>query len=112
MDTAKILADLRSERERIDRAIAALEGLGPAAPVVAVRVSAKPAGGRRRMSAAGRKRIAEAARRMWAERKRKAAADSAKPAKKPARRVMSAAVRKRLSILAKQRWAARKAAGA
>jgi hypothetical protein len=77
MDIQNILADLRRERERIDRAIGALEGLGTQA-----RRRGRPAGSgqsatgtkrkRRHMSAASRKRISEMMKQRWAERKRKA----------------------------------------
>jgi len=75
MDIQNILGDLKKERDRIDRAIAALEGLGSAG-----RRRGRPAGtaskgqGRRRrrhMSAAARKRISEMMKLRWAERKRK-----------------------------------------
>jgi len=76
MDTQSILAQLKSERERLDAAIAALEGSGP-------RRRGRPAGSgkktasktnrpRRHMSAAARKRISEMMKQRWAERKRKA----------------------------------------
>jgi hypothetical protein len=75
MDIQNILGDLRKERERIDRAITALEGLGSGArrrgrPVGSVNTtSAKRP--RRHMSAAARKRISEMMKQRWAERKRK-----------------------------------------
>ena len=71
MDTQKILEDLKRERERLDRAITALESGG-----TAVRRRGRPAGStksrpRRHMSAAARKRISEMMKQRWAERKRK-----------------------------------------
>jgi hypothetical protein len=103
MDTRSILAELRTERQRIDQAITALESLdhagASASPAARASVSRRATSPKRRhMSAAGRKAISEAAKAMWAERKKKA---------RP-RRHMSAATRKRLSELAKQRWAERK----
>jgi len=76
MDIQSVLSDLRRERERIDQAIAALEGLGSAGP----RRRGRPVGSgnksagrpRRHMSAAARKRISEMMKQRWAERKRKA----------------------------------------
>jgi hypothetical protein len=78
MDIQNILAQLKSERGRLDAAIAALEGSGP-------RRRGRPAGsgaatsgggsarrGRRHMSPAARKRISDMMKRRWAERKRKA----------------------------------------
>ncbi len=97
MDTNRILAELRAERQRIDQAITALESLNHAGNAAAstARVASPK---RRHMSAAGRKAISDAAKAMWVERKKKT---------RP-RRHMSAAARKRLSELAKQRWAERK----
>jgi hypothetical protein len=69
MDIQQILTDLKSERERIDGAIRALEGgrtgRGPGRPV--------GSGGRKRrtMSPAARKRISEMMKLRWAERKKK-----------------------------------------
>jgi|HubBroStandDraft_6_1064221.scaffolds.fasta_scaffold2428823_1 hypothetical protein len=77
MDIQNILGDLKRERERLDRAIAALEGLGTGQrrrgrPVgshnVAAATAKRP---RRHMSAAARKRISEMMKQRWAERKRK-----------------------------------------
>jgi 50S ribosomal subunit-associated GTPase HflX len=78
MDIQSILADLKRERDRLNSAIAALEGAGP-------RRRGRPAGSgagssaasgarrpRRHMSAAARKRISEMMKQRWAERKRKA----------------------------------------
>jgi len=59
MNTAAILSQLKAERERIDKAIAALEGLES-------RGTAKQPRRRRRLSAAARKRISEAAKKRWA----------------------------------------------
>ncbi len=76
MDIQSILGDLRKQREQIDQAIAALEGLGAGAP----RRRGRPAGStnkcsagrpRRHMSPAARKRISEMMKQRWAERKRK-----------------------------------------
>jgi hypothetical protein len=76
MDIQNILSNLRAERERIDRAIAALEGLGTTGP----RRRGRPVGSvnkassgrpRRHMSPAARKRISEMMKQRWAERKRK-----------------------------------------
>ncbi len=131
MDTTRILADLRAERNRIDQAISALESLA-ATGTAANRGHAKPKGGtifqvganrpsrpgRRTMSAAAKKRISEAAKKRWA---RLRAISEAKPpaAQKPASakkaapaRHMSAAARKRISEAAKKRWAARRKAKA
>jgi hypothetical protein len=76
MDIQSILAELKKEREKLDRAIGALLGLGNQ-----TRRRGRPAGSqqaaapkrkRRHMSAASRKRISEMMKQRWAERKRKA----------------------------------------
>jgi hypothetical protein len=78
MDIQTLVAELTKERDRIDKAIAALSGLGSGAR----RGPGRPPGGggtssgagRRRMSPAARKRISEMMKKRWAERKRKAKA--------------------------------------
>lgn len=57
-DLGAVIAQLKKERDKLDRAIAALSGVG-----------GKSGGrtGKRRMSAAARKRIAEAQRARWAK---------------------------------------------
>ncbi|MGB8885881.1 MAG: hypothetical protein WCC87_04110 [Candidatus Korobacteraceae bacterium] len=75
MDIQNILGDLKKERDRIDRAIAALSGLGGqrrrGRPVGSHNVATAKAP-RRHMSAAARKRISDMMKQRWAERKRKA----------------------------------------
>lgn len=100
VDLTLLVRELRAERDhaqtqldRLDRAIAALEGGG----------SAKSAGrrrGRRTLSAAARQRIAEAQRRRWAKAR---ARGPAKPA--GARRKLSPAARARIAAAQKARWA-------
>jgi hypothetical protein len=108
MDIANVVAALKLERGRIDRAIAALEGLGSSArrgrPPKAVSTASRQ---RRGMSAAARKRISEAMKQRWAKWKGKSA-----PKKAKTRPAMSAAARKKLSALMKARWAAKKKATA
>jgi hypothetical protein len=108
VDLKRILAELRSERARMDHAISALEGLvGPSAPRRGHPPKSQTAPAtrqkRRTMSAAARKRISEAMKQRWAKWKGKSA-----PKKTKARPAMSAAARKKLSALMKARWAARK----
>lgn len=81
MDAGKIIAELKTERDRLARAIEALEGGGgprkyaarvnkaaaPSAPA-AVAGSTKKVG---RLTAAGRKRLSEAMKKRWAERRKK-----------------------------------------
>ena len=113
MNLENILAELRSERVRIDQAISALEGLaGPSAPRRGrpPKSQAAPTLGqtrRRTMGPAARKRISDAMKRRWANWKGKAT-----PKKAKSRPPMSAAARKKLSALMKERWAARKKAKA
>ena len=108
MDINQIVAELTAERNRINQAIAALQGLGPR--------RGRPPGsatGKREMSAAARKRISAAMKIRWAQRKGKSRAKkAAPPAKKPARKPMSPAARKKLAVLMKARWAVRKKVGA
>jgi len=82
MDIKRMLADLNAERERIEKAIQALDQLNAtSAPAVPRR--GRPAGkslpapaaansgrGRRRMSAAARKRLSQLAKARWAERRK------------------------------------------
>ena len=78
MDTSSILKDLRAELNRIEQAIAALEGLDGTGTLKATAPSAQPAPakarGRRKMSPAGRKRISEMMKARWAARKKAAKA--------------------------------------
>ncbi|MGC2111336.1 MAG: hypothetical protein WA655_17610 [Candidatus Korobacteraceae bacterium] len=77
MDIQNILTDLKGERDRLDRAISALEGTAPGQrrrgrPAGSRNVATAAAAPRRRhMSAAARKRISEMMKQRWAERKRK-----------------------------------------
>jgi hypothetical protein len=66
-----ILTELKSERDRVTRAIAALESLPAPFSVGRRKVSRGRKRGRRRMSAAARKRIGQAKRKWWAERKKR-----------------------------------------
>lgn len=75
MNIQQILADLKKERERLEDAIRALEGLGSGAS----RGPGRPSGSgkRRTMSPAARAQISKMMKLRWAERKKKA---KAKPA--------------------------------
>src|ERR1017187_106880 len=104
MDIQTIVSDLKAERNRIDQAISALEGLTSTAPRRGQPPKATSTGGkRRRMSPAARKRISKAMKQRWAKWKGKSAPKNAK-----GRPPMSVAGRKRLSALMKARWAAKK----
>lgn len=76
MDIQNILADLKRERENLDRAIGVLEGLGTqprrrGRPIGSGKAATAPKRKRRHMSAASRKRISDMMKQRWAERKRK-----------------------------------------
>ena len=78
MDVGTLIADLRSEAEKISRAIAALTGLGSNRPgrKRGVKASRKGAAKKRKrggISAAGRKRLSMLMKKRWAERKKKGA---------------------------------------
>ena len=66
LDTEQIIAALKAERQRIDKAIAALGGGGFRGAR-----SAQGRRGPRHMSAEARKRISEAQKRRWAEQRKK-----------------------------------------
>lgn len=71
LDLARILAELKSERDRIDRAISALAAVGApgASPASIKRAVGRPKRGG--LTPAGRKRLSEAMKKRWAERKKK-----------------------------------------
>jgi hypothetical protein len=71
-----IVVELRGERDRIDKAISALEGTFSKVAGSGVKHHKASAGKRKRgrLSAAGRKRISEMMKKRWAERRKKAAA--------------------------------------
>jgi len=64
-----IVNQLKEERDRLDRAIAALEG-GSGRKRGRPPGSSSAVGPRRKMSAAARKKISEMMKKRWAERKR------------------------------------------
>ena len=111
MDIQEIVAELRTERDQIDRAIASLQGqLSDGGARRAART--KPGGPGRGITTAGRKRLSEAMKRRWAERRAKSvkAISSASVSNKK-RSGMSAAGRKRISEMMKKRWAERRKSG-
>jgi hypothetical protein len=78
MDVNEILQQLKSERNRLEGAIQALEGLssggtrrGPGRPAGSTSTGKRR--GPRHMSASARKRISEMMKKRWAERRRNAA---------------------------------------
>jgi hypothetical protein len=105
MDTNRILAELRAERDRIDQAISAIEAVnstgGP-------RVGRPPRAARKvrrrgRMSAAARRKLSRLLKQRWAQGKMKRA-----KASRPMRR-MSRAARKKIATAQRARWAKQKA---
>jgi hypothetical protein len=137
MDTAQVLSYLHAQRDRIVKAIAALEELGWSAaaklttstPTKTAELApgTKPTAKKRVLSAAVRNKMSEAAKERWAKRKRAAkrvikkaavvpvavAAMKEAPKKtatKKAKGGITAAGRKKISEAAKARWAAKKAA--
>ena len=81
MNTDKIVAELKTEKDRLDRAIAALEETDGRSPAVRRRnltrplasADAKPAKQTgRQLTPEGRKRLSESMKKRWAERRRKA----------------------------------------
>src|SRR5208282_3513754 len=105
MDTNRILAELRTERDRIDQAISALEAVnstGRRRVGRAPRAAEKPHR-RGRMSAAARRKLSRLLKQRWAQGKMKRA-----KASKPVRR-MSRAARKKIAAAQRARWAKVKA---
>lgn len=70
MDIQRVLAELKQERDRIEEAISALEGLDGNTR----RSAGAGRKGRRHMSAEARARISRAMKLRWAQRKKKVAA--------------------------------------
>lgn len=101
------------QKKRLDAQIAELRQLMTGGKAEPVDATPKPAGQRRKMSAAGRKRIAEAQRKRWAAIKTPGAvAKTAKPVVKKPKRKLSAEGRQRIIDATKKRWAAVRAAAA
>jgi len=73
LDTARIVAELKSERDRLNQAIAALEGQSSHATAKrgAVPHQAAQTMKRDRLTPAGRKRLSDMMKKRWAERKKK-----------------------------------------
>ena len=116
MEIRKILADLKEERNRIARAIAALEALDstdasvPRGRPAATAKAAQKQPGKRGLTPAGRRRLSALMKARWAARRKAAAKPAAKPS--PGRRRMSAAARRKIAEAQRARWAAQKKAAA
>jgi hypothetical protein len=105
VDLSTIIAELRTERDKIGRAIAALiESAGVSGKGATRKAARKRQGG---ITPAGRRRLSLAMKRRWAERRAKKS--SAKAAAPKRRGQLTPAGRKKLSEAMKKRWAERKA---
>jgi hypothetical protein len=69
MDLKSIVEQLKSERDRISQAIAAIEGVKTSTGR-ATRTVRKGRAGRRRLSAEARRRISEAQKKRWARQRK------------------------------------------
>jgi anti-sigma factor RsiW len=74
LDTGRIVAELKRERDRLSQAIAALEGQSPKAAAKRSAVSHRAARGKKKrghLTPAGRKRLSDMMKKRWAEKKKK-----------------------------------------
>ena len=69
MDLERIISELRNERDRIDRAIAALQGISPAKSKISQKLTVSKR--RHRLTSEGRRRLSEMMKKRWAERRKK-----------------------------------------
>jgi hypothetical protein len=109
MDTKNILADLRTELNRLNQAIAALESLDGTVTATTPAAIAAPAQSKKRgLTPAGRRRLSAMMKARWAARRKQFAKPAAaKPASKKTtgRRTVSAASRKKMAEAQRKRWA-------
>ena len=106
MDLNRIITELKTERDRIGRAIAALLDEARVAVSATTRRVAAPTRRGRGLTPAGRRRLSEAMKKRWADRRAKSTTPKA-AAPKP-RGGLTAAGRKKLSESMKRRWAEKK----
>jgi hypothetical protein len=105
LDLGTIITELKSERDKMARAIAALiEGAGASGRGATRKVRRKRLGG---ITSAGRRRLSLAMKKRWAERRAKNRSAKAAAPKKRGR--LTPAGRKKLSDAMKKRWAEKKA---
>jgi hypothetical protein len=79
LDTGRIVGELKRERDRLSRAIAALEGQSPKSTAKSNAVPNRAAGSKKkrdRLSPEGRKRLSDMMKKRWADKKRKGAKKS------------------------------------
>jgi hypothetical protein len=76
MDLSRIVSELKKERNRIDRAIEALNGtdIQRTAKTSTVKPAARTPKRRGHLTSEGRKRLSEMMKKRWAERRRRGAA--------------------------------------
>jgi hypothetical protein len=75
LDAQRIVSELKAERDRLDKAIAALDGANSTRAVatsVPAKNGAAPTRKRHRLTAEGRKRLSVLMKRRWAEKRKKA----------------------------------------
>jgi hypothetical protein len=85
LDTQRIVSELKAERNRLDRAIAVLDGPGSTRAAASISDSSRNAAQapkkHRRLTAAGRKRLSMLMKKRWAEKRKKSGSkQNAKPA--------------------------------
>ena len=113
MDTRTILADLKTELNRLNQAIAALESLdGTATATTPAAIAAPKQTKRRGLTPAGRRRLSAMMKARWAARRKQVAKPATKATPVRGRRTMSAAARKKIAEAQRKRWAAVKKAKA
>ena len=109
MNISTILGELQAERDRLDRAITAIEAInstgrrrvgGPPRAAATERT-------RGRMSAAARRKLSRLLKQRWAQGKMKPRA-KAKRAEAPKSRTMSQSARRKIAAAQRARWAKQK----
>jgi hypothetical protein len=105
LELSTIIAELKSEKEKIGRAIAALIESAGVSGKVATRKAARKRQGS--ITPEGRRRLSLAMKRRWAERRAKSLSPKTAVPKRRGR--LTPAGRKRLSEAMKKRWAESKA---
>ena len=108
MNLDNILAELKNERDRIDRAITALGGRSHSTNNAGRPSTTGRRGGARHMSAAGRKRLSELMKKRWASGRGPRGVRKTRKARKAPRHI-SAAARARIAAAQRARWAKVKA---
>ena len=108
MDLNRIITELKAERDRIVRAIAALLEDAKVAVSRTVRRAGAPKRRRGGLTAQGRRRLSQAMKRRWAERRIGKTTGKARAPKR--RGGLTPAGRKKLSEAMKKRWAEKKKA--